>query len=895
MGTPPAVGAPARVAGALLLLPWLLASPALAAENFEFAALRFEVAGNGAFVDEFDDGLRDAAPTADLFDRGGTRVHESAGTLWFRPADGASASFGEIFVSDQVTCRRPIRRGAGNSDVRAHFRDDRPAEYYAFYGLQIAGVSVAATGAGGTVSLLVEPCDRLRVEDPSLASCGGHAGAAAVVLRLDQTLQAYDLLPPAPIAQGILLRLEIDDATRRVRASYSLDGGASFVPRTSFDTSGSEDPLLDPDDALHVSLGASGRSIAALGALVAGPFGSTIEALDGELYLPAVGSLLVESHNGLVGSLRLASQPSLDLRTSPRTLRLETPSGSLDATAVRIRRPGRRDASSGRPIRDGAAPSATCGSPQDAGCGVPGELPPPILDAIIDLCDHESRQSVRGTPICNLFASTSASPVFDGGPTLAQALSQYLAGSAFAVWLTAVVEGEVYGSFPPLVSLGIDPFDGLPTGFYAAAEFVFDPWNAFGLPGFAPNHNVYQTLASVLTPTQQGAAGCGAYHATSCDGGVPSSAGAATPDPTPAVGGMNPAFADAGALLQSFLPLDPLAIATSAFQFQPGTAGTTPVGCDVTVAGGGGARLPGCRNVSESGYHDVLDGASPSSWSVGFPEGYASPLFGDLRLGPIAHSQGHPFSGQTWRSELAAMSWNLQTNLVLASDPLGERGFDAGRGFLLSAAFRANGCSFAKPQLCSAVRHFASFAATPLPGDPHPFPSRRWLWETGAEYEVTAATGRFARYAGGRVHAFGPTASRVPGLGVEVPLLLVSPLPPDLDGDDVRDEIDRCNGIFDPGQADEDNDLVGDACDNCTRSPNRGQRDTDGDGYGNWCDADFDGNGIVNFADLVEMKRTFFTADPDADLDGSGLVNFVDLARFKALFLAPPGPAVGLD
>ena len=90
---------------------------------------------------------------------------------------------------------------------------------------------------------------------------------------------------------------------------------------------------------------------------------------------------------------------------------------------------------------------------------------------------------------------------------------------------------------------------------------------------------------------------------------------------------------------------------------------------------------------------------------------------------------------------------------------------------------------------------------------------------------------------------------------------------------------------------DTDSDGLLDGADNCILVANSTQRDTDGDGFGNICDPDFDGNLVVNAADLSYLKSMFFTADPHADLDGSGVVNAGDLAILKSFFFNAPGPS----
>jgi hypothetical protein len=92
---------------------------------------------------------------------------------------------------------------------------------------------------------------------------------------------------------------------------------------------------------------------------------------------------------------------------------------------------------------------------------------------------------------------------------------------------------------------------------------------------------------------------------------------------------------------------------------------------------------------------------------------------------------------------------------------------------------------------------------------------------------------------------------------------------------------------------DQDRDLVPNVTDNCTLVRNTLQLDVGGDGYGNACDADITNDGIVNFADLAQLKRAFYTNDPIADLNADGVVNFADLAIMKKSFFKPPGPAAG--
>jgi len=78
-----------------------------------------------------------------------------------------------------------------------------------------------------------------------------------------------------------------------------------------------------------------------------------------------------------------------------------------------------------------------------------------------------------------------------------------------------------------------------------------------------------------------------------------------------------------------------------------------------------------------------------------------SPLFGV-----------HPFTGQAWNSEMAALSWNFVVLLVGLSGLGVEEAQRAIDEFKISDPLRKKGCSFAKPQLCSNVMAVFAIAHT---------------------------------------------------------------------------------------------------------------------------------------------------------------------------------------
>ena len=52
-------------------------------------------------------------------------------------------------------------------------------------------------------------------------------------------------------------------------------------------------------------------------------------------------------------------------------------------------------------------------------------------------------------------------------------------------------------------------------------------------------------------------------------------------------------------------------------------------------------------------------------------------------------------------------------------------------------------------------------------------------------------------------------------------------------------------------------------------------------------------NHVANMVHLADLTALVFNDDPIADLNGDGVVNFADLAIMKKSFFKKPGPAAG--
>jgi hypothetical protein len=212
------------------------------------------------------------------------------------------------------------------------------------------------------------------------------------------------------------------------------------------------------------------------------------------------------------------------------------------------------------------------------------------------------------------------------------------------------------GSFVPLVALNVaaatDGPPAPPTG-----DFLYDLWTPAG-------------VAPALTDAQEALLGCGRFWQTDCD-----------------VQGIDLLNAELSVLQQSWPGFPGTSgdwDAGDAGVAQPGTVGFVGGAVCTRSERGGELVLPGCRGPGDPGYDPAADGD---------PAGLV-----------------HPLTDQEFRTELAALSWNLLSVLVGLSAP--GSGPPAIDQFDAADPLRADGCSFAKPQLCSNVQALYAVAHT---------------------------------------------------------------------------------------------------------------------------------------------------------------------------------------
>jgi hypothetical protein len=179
--------------------------------------------------------------------------------------------------------------------------------------------------------------------------------------------------------------------------------------------------------------------------------------------------------------------------------------------------------------------------------------------------------------------------------------------------------------------------------------------------------NLGGSLSAKLTDWQEALLGCGAFYRTSCD-----------------LDGVDVLNMEGGILFQSFPNVEgtfdpnPSHVwdTTDRSRAQPGTVGFNGAPLCTRYENGKTYVLPGCRGPGDPGYDPRVDGTTTN-----------------LR---------HPFTGQQFKNELAALSWNVMMGVAgFSQPPAGES--PRPQDFDVSNPFRTGGCSFREPQWCSAV------------------------------------------------------------------------------------------------------------------------------------------------------------------------------------------------
>jgi hypothetical protein len=213
-----------------------------------------------------------------------------------------------------------------------------------------------------------------------------------------------------------------------------------------------------------------------------------------------------------------------------------------------------------------------------------------------------------------------------------------------------------FGITTPQVVLNKDPLDNgpdLPADHPLQAEPDFLNTVQLFYVGFDTS------LSARLSDAQEALLGCGPFYQTSCD-----------------LDGIDLMNAEASAILQAWPGFEGTEgdwDTTDASVAQPGTVGFRGGTACTRYERGRLFVLPGCRGPGDDGYDPKVDGSV---------------------TGLV-----HPFTGQPFRSEMAALSWNALVGFIAFSSApdVDISVFD------VNDILRTDGCSFRKPQFCSNV------------------------------------------------------------------------------------------------------------------------------------------------------------------------------------------------
>jgi hypothetical protein len=273
----------------------------------------------------------------------------------------------------------------------------------------------------------------------------------------------------------------------------------------------------------------------------------------------------------------------------------------------------------------------------------------------------------------------------------------------------AISRATFNGAGKVTVNLNIDPNDGP----------AIDVGNAspdnplLGVSDFGTTVEFFYltangSLSERLTVFQEANLGCGEFWKTSCD-----------------LDGIDLLNSEASVLYQSFPDVEGTFNPNPNIRWdttdrdvaQPGTVGFRGGPVCTRFEGGKTYILPGCRGPGDPGYDPRVDGTVTNVL--------------------------HPFTGQQFKNELGAVSWNLLMGLVGLSLPgrdfgemTGPRNRPERSNFDVDNPFRTDACSFREPQWCSSVTAFLGLSGVRRDsiraGGNGLFGRRDFVWHSGA-------------------------------------------------------------------------------------------------------------------------------------------------------------------
>jgi hypothetical protein len=500
---------------------------------------------------------------------------------------------------------------------------------------------------------------------------------------------------------------------------------------------------------------------------------SILEEMAGELRLqPEAECTLLYDTRDATPFGRFHLDPGDPGSGRPGTVSLDVPGGTLTAEWVRDNGAREVDPSTGVPVE----PTPLNDNGFDAICALTKgftPLDPTACGQDIFNSQQSSDPNDPPNPLLPLImialtniVSGQPNPVI-GGATVLQGLGGFTQTTIDEILAFEAAHPETsflirwFDQLPPygfgphtptvLVPLSADPNDGLPL-------LPVDLPPELSIP--AVTFWTFTGVDRYLTDEQEALLGCGPFYGTRCD--------------REGIGLMR---SELSALLQSW-PLRDGATGgswdtTDASEIQPGTVGFSGEPVCTRYEGGMTSILPGCRGPGDPGYEPNVDGTLTGPDSTGtLYDGTYTDMIGRL----IPEGRRHPFTKQAWSSSMAVLSWNLLEGLVVFSQDADPANASESE-FKPDDPLRHDGCSFANPLACCNPAAMLSITTRAPEEDPSHPPLRHWLWETGAEYRVTEATGDLEGFLGWTLLAFGPEQSRASGAEVGVPFFLSPPDP----------------------------------------------------------------------------------------------------------------------